>query len=524
MIGKKTALLMALLFALSVFTVMYPRINYLLPIHFDEFDHLALLRETLNEGQIIHYDPYTPNKFVSHNIEAGYELFLAPLALIEIKPELLPVIVSIFISFTLLLSVFVLARHIAKSELAGLLSAIFVSFMPNSISLLGNWFMVPVPYGMILIAILFYSFIKGLESKKFAFLFPFFALQTVLVHPPSMTVVVPAFAAYFLLTPGEIKKHFLEIIALIAGLIAITVFFLGIKAKSFAIETFVQVALNEIIFKRQSFDAAVNLWNFLNPIMVVFCLIGMLYLLKPIAITLWNFLQGKKIESLEHSSKILVIAIVLMYGLKLYADLTGTVYLTIYPRLVMDLVFLMLIVAGIGAYAVFKAINWIIAGFEKFPAKIAMASIAVFFLIFSIFAFNYISFTGANSLNRTANENDLSAISWLKQNTPSSSIIIGEPGKLKAVNFFSNLKVVGTSPTRVGNLFSKKIIEFLYASCDEKNEIVSKNGFHYSVFFDSENTKSDCTYLNRVYSQGDSISVYFKAKNPPPPTTGDLIQ
>ncbi len=509
----KTAVLLILLFlATSVLIALNVRTGYFYPMHSDEYDHIAILKETLKEQKIIHYDPYTVKPYFAPNIEMGFNFFLSTIeSLTGIDILLLPAIVSIFLNFAMMLSVFVAVRFFAKSDLAGFLSAIFATFLPNTVALLGNWFMVPANYGLVMIPLILYCFAKNMDSRKFSILFAFFSVQTIIVHPPSLSIFIPVFAAYLLLTPKEIFKHKKELIILIAGLGLTTMFFLELKRKlNIGIENIIPQLLTEISLKMESFEKTIVLQEFLTPIMLALAVIGILFILIPAFSRIFSkiFKKEKTANENENFAKIFPIAIFIMLLIKWNADISRIVYLTIYPRLVTDLSFLILITAGIGFYSLFR-IAMKISEKDLLVQKIISASFAVMLLSITAYGLFFISTTFSGGLYKNAELNEVSAISWLEKNSNENKVAIGLPDKLKAVHVLGEKKVVGTSPTRVGNLFSTKIIDFVFAPCQKKEEIIQKNGFAYDIYFDTENVNSDCNYFNKVYSQGKT-SVYFK--------------
>lgn len=520
--SEKSHLLIVLLFlALSFFSIFQLRQGYFLPIHSDEYDHLAIVQETIEKQKIIHYDPYTVFESPSPNIEMGYDLLLVSIAyLAGIELVLLPAISSIFMTFLILLSVFVLVRHFAKSDLAGLFSALFILFLPNSVVLLAQWFMVPTSFGLAMIAILFYCFARGLQSKKFALLLPVFALQTILVHPPSVAVLIPIFAIYLILTPKEIKKHLIGIIALAAGLFATAIFFLYLKG-NFGIKNIVPRILSEITFKREGYETIVSIQEYLTPLILFFTLIGILYLLKPMVLVWWNLFKKIVLKNensstegfnAEHYSKILIISFIAMLAMKTFADLTDTVFLTLYPRLVIALCFILLIIGGMGLYAVFRLIQKTSADLGVFSKKAVNCAFALLIVILFLFGFSTIPYIHSKDLYKNVLEKELPAILWIKENSNNSDIIIGIPGKLKGVHFFAERKVAGTNPTRLGNEdYFKKIEEYVFKPCEFRQKLLEENSkLEHQIFFDTQDSKTGCKFYDKMYSQGKSLNIYFK--------------
>ena len=188
-IGVVIALLL-----LSITMNFVIRQNYSIPIHSDEYDHLAVVSEMQKTNGTVWYDPYIVEKRVAvRNLELNYDIFLlAFVNLTGMDLIKIPIVISMFFTFLMLLGTFVLVNFVTKARTAALFAAIFVLFLHNNIALLGYWFLVPMAVGLATIPIMLYLFLKSLNSWSYTTILFLVLINMTLMHAVYTIIILPA--------------------------------------------------------------------------------------------------------------------------------------------------------------------------------------------------------------------------------------------------------------------------------------------------------------------------------------------
>jgi len=141
------AILLCLILALALFMALYPRLDYPLPLHVDEWMHLGHTQQIVDTGSLSYPDPWQGGReIVEGHPETGYYTWLSTLQISTGMPwlmlaRLMPAIVLGIITFA--------AYAWGRKWGFGLEAALFTTFIHTTIRFLGPAFLVPVTLGLV---------------------------------------------------------------------------------------------------------------------------------------------------------------------------------------------------------------------------------------------------------------------------------------------------------------------------------------------------------------------------------------
>ena len=144
--------ILILLIVLGVYIAWIPRQGDILPVHLDEWFHMACSRQIFIQGDAVDLlDPfYGGQPWLFQFAERGFHLLLGVLQKISGLDWL-----SIFRYIpSVIFTMTILATYImGKRQGFGLESAFFVSLLPTTVGILGPAFLVPVAIGLLFIPV-----------------------------------------------------------------------------------------------------------------------------------------------------------------------------------------------------------------------------------------------------------------------------------------------------------------------------------------------------------------------------------
>lgn len=189
--------LLIFILALSVYITWIPRQSVILPVHLDEWFHMACARQILTQGTLVDMtDPFFGGQpWLFQFAERGFHLLLGIVHLISgldwpLIFRYIPSVIFVMI---------ILATYImGKRQGFGLESAFFVSLLPTTVGILGPAFLVPVATGLLFIplSLLIVHNIDNWKGSIVLALFIFFLLST---HAYTAVAVVMICSPYLLL-------------------------------------------------------------------------------------------------------------------------------------------------------------------------------------------------------------------------------------------------------------------------------------------------------------------------------------
>ena len=511
--GLALVVALFLLAAVMNYSIHY---NYPLPLHSDEYDHLAVLHEMQQTGKHVWYDPYIVQKRpAQRNLEINYDIFLYVFGtLTGLQPEHLPLVLPALFSFMLSLSAFVLVFALTKRDLAAFFAGIFVFFLPSNIAFLGYWFLVPMAVGIAAVPILAHAFLKAFNSWSYTLTLYVLIISITFTHVVYITSLLPAFLAFILLSPAEFKnrKNLLKLALGTLLLLGLTVFFVKWNQAN-PLET-ILVILNLLVWPYGNHTAEYPLASYLGPTLAFLALAGALYFLLP----LLNRALGGLVNRLPlfhsarktvHYSKFVPLFAVVLLAVRVYADYSGTCLLGPCRRTVPALVTGTLILAAVGFYAFIGFLNKLLLGVSPKPYRVMRAAIFMLVLAFLFHQLLTHPFVFANDPVRGLYHNiettELPALSWIKEFTEPDTVVFALPWTAKAIYLLADRKVVDTGAARLGTSLAtlKDLTNFFLMDCAAKEAVLAKwpNQMIYAG-----KGYVDCPNLDQVLNSGGNFA------------------
>lgn len=431
MINRSTAYLLVLI-SLSIYTTGIIHFNYPFPLHGDEWDNIKIAQEIIKEGKIVEYNPFLPGNpyYLSFNEEAhgvtdtnsamwelNYNLFIALSSLFTRIPALeAGLILPTVLAFIMSINTFILVRYLTKNELPALFSAIFVLTLKSNVIFLGPWFLVASSFGLAFIPLIFYLFLRSMNSSKYLPLFLFVFVSTTLAHPASTIIFIPIFGLYMAFNPRTIEKKLVIPLLLLLALLLVIVPFQG------SVEEYIVKILKILTFPRST------------PINGFVAVMQFPAYMGIIAFGLSIFGFSKTINS---EAKILPLSVDALLPLVLAYVYLGYAFFAPYERIVVYISEMLMILAGIGLYHAYQFIN-----------NKKIASLAVFIIL----ALQVNStFTYKDDILPVMEQGEYMPILWLKDNTPPDAVILATPRSSEAIGVIADRKVISLMRGRLGS-------------------------------------------------------------------------
>lgn len=177
-------LIIILLFAF--FIAWIPHIDYSLPVHIDEWNHLAYTQAIMNEGNIHISEPFY-GQWQETSAETGYFLFIGILHEITgIDWFSMPVFLPGIIFMLTILAVYCFSRRLGF----GLESAFLACMIPTSVGLLGPAFMVPAALGLLFIALSLFTVFHVRNWSACILIFIYLAFLFISHSPTAICLII----------------------------------------------------------------------------------------------------------------------------------------------------------------------------------------------------------------------------------------------------------------------------------------------------------------------------------------------
>ncbi len=484
----KNILISLFILVLVLFTVYSIHINYFLPFHSEELDHLNLAKESLDG-----------------NWEIGFTILYKTLnsLLLNNLNQLLvfiPVIFGLIISF----SSFILGRHLFRNSLAGLLSAVFVLLIPSSPAVMGLWFAVPNSLALALTPILLYFFLKGTANKKHGFLFIFLFLSATIIHPAFTLILIPIIAVYLFLNPKTFERNQLKIAIALIALILIFPFFasrLGLQEVSFSHNTFASISenINKVIVWKAITHYAPKFYltDFLGIYLLFLAGIGtgLIIMMRALIEIKRKKRQQSLIEKEFTVSKhqiILPLGLIILSALYLHFHLKNYTFIVPYERMYLSLMLFLALSAGAGFYLIWKTLK------NKLKKEILkpFAGAGIILILFFVLT---VPFAQKSELYKNIETSGIPAVNWINEFTPKNSSFIAIPSHSLIIKSFTERKIFASPPTRAGIPDDFQLEIFFIQNCTNKKETIQKTKANY-IFTEKE---IECSSFNKIYDKKD---------------------
>jgi hypothetical protein len=392
----------------------------------------------------------------------------------------------------------------------------------NNIALLGYWFLVPMALGVAFIPVISYLFFKGLEKWSYALLLLLALVNITLVHAVYTVVFLPCFAVYLALNKNELKRNWPKVLGGIAVLFGVSHWFvrwdLGDLAGS------LQRVVDRLVWDLWYLTKEYPLLDYLTPLMIGLALIGLAYILLPwlrfrlkfYGLKAQALLGGKRIRkpkedlSLDYP-KLFLFFLFILFLVRSYADKFEVCFLGPCRRTSPALSVMVLLVGGIGCWALIKAIAWFANTYHQDSLSqaglkaLAFAGLGIFLLANVLWQ----PFVHVENIYHPLEERELGVMAFLKEHTPGESLVLGMPSYAKPIYVVGERKVTGTVQARIGQSAGglKTESEFTSYDCPGKLRALEEKK---ADFVYPRQAIIDCQGLDKIYSDG-SYHVYGKS-------------
>lgn len=448
-----------ILILLSIYTTGSIHFDYRFPFHADEWDNIKIAQEIIKEKELVEYNPFLPGDpyYVNFNEEAhgvastnsamwelNYNLFIALSSLFTgVSPLDIGLILPTVLVFIMSLNTFILVRYLTKNDLPALISAIFVMTLKSNVFFLGPWFLVAASFGLAFIPLIFYLFLKSQVSNRYLPIFLFVFVATTLAHPASTIIFIPMLGLYIVSNPQTLRQNKNKLIAFAAISLALLLVLVPFDG---SITGYIVKILKILTFSR---SAPVNGFGAVMQFQVYMGIIAF-------GLSIFGFFKAME----EKEAKILPLSVDALLILILAYVYIGYAFLAPYERVVMDMSEILLILAGIGLYYLYRAIkNKKIAG--------ALIVIVLILQISSIFVYK-------EEIPLVIEQEEYGPLLWLRENTPPDAVILATPRTSEAIGVISDRKVVSLLRGRLGSSQESvnKSLEFFRGDAGTKEKIL----------------------------------------------------
>ncbi len=486
--------------------------DYPYPFHTDEWQHIAIGVQIVEDKSIRLTIPYYKDKPPYRNLEIGFHVFLAEFFLLTGRDPVLfyrflPAIFTCISAFVL----FVFIYKITGKFLAGIFSMLFFVSLKSNIFVLGLWFFVPLTMSFPLLYLIFYSLSEGLKKGSFPLLLSAtIALSALaLIHPSIasfaymsiilyLTLVVlysVAIIIFYLVSKRESFRK--ELILLLkfpiqraAGILTLflvpflsLLYFLKFLWKDSLIGTLKYFVTEFMIFGQtvmvKELYRPLFLLDIYGFIGISLAVIGILYVLI------------KKKGAILVSGTFIALAIMALY------QVHGFTILLFYERTAYCALLCLAPLSGIGLYVLTYFIKNIFKNLNRGKLISTTITLSLLFFVFLNTFSNYYFYE--DKIYRMIDDDDYRAIKWLEENIGSYNLVLARPRISDAIYPISRNYVVAVTPhgrSTAPNLLDTR--KFLMSGCEGRRNVLEK----YRVDYVLVRFKIKCDFLREVYHQG----------------------
>jgi MFS family permease len=468
-------------------------INYFLPFHSEEYDHLILARETIKQEKIK----------AGSNWEIGFSVFLAVMnsVLLNNLHEFL-VFVPLLFGLIISLSSFLLGRYLFRSTLAGLFFGLFSLMTPSSPEIMGLWFSTPNAMALALTPLLLFLFLKGTRDKKTAFLFIILFAFTTIVHPAFTLLLIPALALYLLINPRLFKKNQFKIALALIALLFLFPFFssrIGLEEISLSHATLSSISKNitkVLVWESiTQYNPQFKLIDFLGLYSLILAGFG-IGLILCLRLLIEAKRRKGKISVMEEDftvsrHQIIIPILILILGfLYIHFNLRQYTFIAPYERMYLALMFFLLLSAASGLFISWRIITNRTSRQNSKFISVAFVAVVLFFILF-------LPFSKQTELYRNIETDGMHSLEWIKNFTPKNSSFIALPKNSLVIRALTERKIFASPPTRAGIPDDYRMEKFFIQNCKQKTETIHKTQAEF-IFSEKE---LSCNSFNKVYDK-----------------------
>ena len=518
----------AVVVALLLFSIavnLFLKKDPFIPTHAEEWGLLAYAKEMQEQHAVIFFDHITGGMVAEephYRLEINYLLFvLSLLNLSGIDLFLLPFVLTVIFSLLLSLASFVLVREFTKDNLAAFIAGVFVFGLKNNAVLLGYGFMAPMAFGLAMVPLLVYAFLKGLYSNRHFLVFSILTINTFFSQPVYAFLMVPAALVFFLFKPKIIIKNFPKVFALSLVVFGFAMLALG----NLAGKNFSETVLGLLVFPYDRYIGLYPLIGFFHPIEFLAIVLGLAVLLVfglpgPGWLREWSSKIGKELSmkfspEANFSIFVLIFSLVWLY-LRAYSDINKVCFFGSCRGTSTGLAVVLLMVAGIGFFFLYKIV---LETVFKARERIERLLNVLAAIVLAALLLQYVFATGFHykkEIYNVIDKSQLPDLEWIKK-LPQASIVLAPemvpmaialvaekktPGEREGLGGFS-LAEEEFNPAHKAGLPEKNPVQeigyFFSQGCEEQKAIIKK----YSITHAYWSAGTDCVLADKIFDGGN---------------------
>jgi len=478
---------------LGIFLVYQPHIANPLPLLGDEYVHISLAKQLLDEGTAPFTNPYIATVTPHTNYEFGFHYFLV--FLFAITPGDSIVFYKYFASVFFVINgllLFYLVKSWSKSYTISLFALLFFATIKSTSGLLTHQYFVPLTIGTTLLLVshifLYGFFIK--HEARYLVMLGVSILLTAITYPPAFfffitTAIIYLFsadhdlAAYFNTTEQKFVYSLSFVTLVMTGL------FLGVLTKFH-------------LFEKIIFDTS---WSALQANLSPIFYFGIV----PSALALFGIWQimHTKITSARMVVYWFLFSLTAIYLFYIF----GNSILIPFPRLFFFYLISVSILAGYGAKTVLTF---------SLNRSLRLTRVFCIILFCIILSIHVIDAVFSHTTVAPILDNDgYKTLTNFNRQYPDNAVIIADPLTSIAVYPIAGNHVLNVLNTNIGGGDSTAVRLFLKASCEDKKKMfenftpyLQNNEVQNAPFFILSKSVQDCDFLTLLPESTPSMLLY----------------
>lgn len=417
--------------------------SFFIPIHADEWTHLAQVKYSMNSGENTFVNPYMKSLPPHNNFEVGFHTFTASFFLLTGLDAVknYHVFAAVFAMIAALL-IYSFLFLLTKQRIVGIFGMLFFLSLPSNTNLLGTWFYVPMSMSIFLI-FLFLTLLYQSKRHFDFYILGFILIASLLIYPFA-AILLGIIGLFYVLQDRDMLKLRIKPIhrILIAALVILALI-------TIILLTDFKTILSLLIFKKG--------WRFIENIYSPFSLVGIFWLLLSLFGIFIMFIK-KYEKSIVYALAILSLNILAFYIFE--KSLLFMYRINFYYFLL-----LMGIFGAVGSGYIFKQTSRI---FRKGQIKIIVQGVIIILLLLILFSNYYKIEDDGSRLHRFIDLEEFYMLEEIGQRytgeTIMADILISQ-----AIYPITDNHVVSILSSNLGGGDSRGVYYFFYrATCEEK--------------------------------------------------------
>ena len=475
-------LILGLLLAFAFFsTYSETHLEYPFPYHHDEWQHLGISMQAMEEGYNKVYNPFLGAPGWHADLESGFHLFLANIFLMTgLNPVLsyqyLAAIFAVITGFVIFLCVY----RLTGKFYAGILALIVFISLKSNVNILGKSYFVPMTMAMPFIFLFILFFLTSLKEKSHKkFLFSFVLLFLIfLIHPPSAIILGIPVLVEILFNIGFMEKIYEKF----------RFFFLALPF--FALLVFLLLWKGEWQATLGYFSDLLVFEQGWGKIEIAYFLPA-LYGWAATLFAVYGFVVANKMRL-----RFFMIFAFVSIGMTAFFNIFGFAVVIPYSRAIH---YSMLSLLPLTALGVLSALQLV---YRKIENNDALQTLACFVFLLIVVSSSYTLDTQYKTYGQLPlDRQDYNALIWIKETYGSDNVLVTPYFMTSAVYPVSGSKAISLIPSQMGGGLIEENLNFYTYTCDKQEEIAGQANASLVL----SKLPIECSFLEQVYSRGDFV-------------------